>query len=465
MNLGLPRDAVVATWLPNWIEGYLLRYACERAGLIWLPVPRAARPHELGPILATAHAHAVVLAEAAHRDTWAELAQAGAKVPSLQHVVVARGQRGDALRLEDLASTPVAATERAMLLQRAIQPDEVVMLQPTSGSTGLPKLCEYLLAGAAARGRAQTDLFHLGQPDVLVAAVSGFGPSITPLLAGPVAGAEVVVLDHPSPDQLLDAVARRRATVVCGAPPVYRDLAPLLRHQPARADSVRIWYSTGMGMPVDLAEDLERLTRGITLSGYGGVDLGVWTAPTPEDPPEVRWRTVGRARAGTELRLDEHHEVWGRGPSSTTGYFHDPEGTRRAWTADGWFRTGDTGLIDADGNLRIVGRLSDVINRGGHKVYPQEIEQLLEQHPSVARAALAPMPDERLGQRVCAYVVPVDGAALSLADVVDFLRQRSVASYKLPERLEVVAGLPLTSGGKLSRPELAEDLRAKLHTR
>lgn len=468
VELGLPRDAVLATWLPNWPEAYLLRLACERAGLLWLPLPRALRQHELRPLLARAAAQAIVLPGAGPRDYLAELRELRPHLPRLRRVILARAPHAP-LSLEALAAGPPPQPPAA-LDGRQVRPHEVAMLQPTSGSTGMPKLCEYLLHGAMARGRAQAELFRLSPDDVFLACVQGFGPSIPPLLAAPVAGARVVVAEEHDAATLLRLIERERVTIVCAVPPILRDLA-LALEAGARADlgSVRVWYASGMVLSPELARALETRAGGVVLSAYGGVDLGVWAVSAPEDPPQVRWFTVGKPRGGTELLLvdddgrpTETGEVWGRGPSSVGGYFNDPQASRAAWTPDGWFQTGDVGRYDEDRNLVIVGRKAEVINRGGAKVYPAEVEHLLEQHPAVARAAVVPLPDDRLGERVCAYLVPRAGAAPTLEDLVAFLRARHLASYKLPEHLVLVPTLPTTSGNKPDRQALRADLAARL---
>ncbi len=462
---GFPRDGVLATWLPNAVENYLLRVACEKAGSLWLPITRSARGHELRQLLGTSRARGLVLAPSDRRDVWRELQEVLPALPDLRFLyVVGRSSGIPATPLEELAAPDAGPDEIGRLAERAYRPEDVAMLIPTSGTTGLPKLTQYLIGGAVARGRAQTDLFHMGPDDVILATVQGFGPSITPLLAAPVAGAHVVILDHATPDELLRTIGERRASIVCAVPPIYQQLVPLFRQRTSHLGSVRIWYSTGMGMPPALARSLEDATGAVVLSGYGGVDLGCWTSPAPDDPPSVRHFTVGRPRGGSEIRLAEG-EVCGRGPSSTGGYFADSEATSKAWGQGGWFRTGDIGRFDGEGNIIIVGRTVEVINRGGQKIHPGEIEELLRAHQGVADAAVVPFADERLGERVCAYVVPEDGATLTLDDVVRFLRERRVASFKLPERIEVVPSLPMSSGGKLLRDALREDLATRLLAR
>lgn len=462
---GLPRDSALASWMPNWVESYLLRIACEKAGLVWLPMTPALGRLEAVAVLQRSRACALVVAGSGRRDYMAELGHQQS-LPELRLLLTARGgARHGAQPLEELAGEPAAAEEVAALALRSCRPEEVSLLLPTSGSTGRPKLCEYLLAGTIARGRAQTELFKITSDDVIVATLPGFGPSITPLLAAPVSGAQAVLLEQPTPETLLDLIQARRATIVCAVPSVYHRLPDVISQRRADVSSVRHWYSTAMQMPPALAAALEEQSDGVVSCGYGAVDLGGWAATSPDDPRDVRWHTVGRPRGGTEIKLVDESgeaasegEIWGRGPSSSGGYFADPEATASAWDDEGWYRTGDLARFDGYGNLVILGRSFDVINRGGRKIFPTEIETLLERHPGVARAAVVPFSDDRLGQRSCAFVIPMDGARLTLEEIVGYLKGLGLATYKLPERLELVSEMPMASGWKISR----RDLRAEL---
>lgn len=470
VGTGLQRGAVVASWLPNSSEHYLVRLACEKAGLVWVPIPLRARAHELLPILNQSAAALIVVAESDRRDHPGEIEALRPQLPALRRLLLVGGRRADMLSVGDVLADQSGTVRPAALERRRLRWDQRCFLLPTSGSTGTPKLCEYVMAGTVARGKAQIALFGISARDVILATVQGFGPSLTPLLAAPVAGAQVVLVDHPTTEVLTRVIAEHGVTIVCAAPPIYRDLSACLETSRSKLESVRIWYSTGMPMPPELAVEIEQNTSGVVISGYGGVDLGCWTSPAPEDPQGVRWFTVGRPRGGSEIRLvpntghaDAEGLIEGRGPSSACGYYGDPEATASAWTADGWLRTNDVGDFDELGNLTIVGRLQDVINRGGDKVFPHEVEQLLEQHPQIARVAIVPFPDQRLGERVCAFIVPSGDEEPRLEQIKGYLESRQIASYKWPERLEVVRELPLTSGGKLAREVLRADLQRRMN--
>ena len=186
------------------------------------------------------------------------------------------------------------------------------------------------------------------------------------------------------------------------------------------------------------------------------------------DGADLAARSAGRASPGTEVRIADEHgrevargeegELQARGPSVFAGYYENPEATARAFTADGWFRSGDTARMDADGNVTLTGRVKDVINRGGVKYNPQEIELLVERLPGVLQCAIAPIPDERLGERACCYVVPRPGETVTLEAVCDFLLGKGIAKFKLPEHLEVVEEMPLTPTRKVIKDRLRPPL-------
>ena len=182
------------------------------------------------------------------------------------------------------------------------------------------------------------------------------------------------------------------------------------------------------------------------------------------DGADLAARSAGRPSPGTEVRITDEHgrevapgeegELQARGPSVFAGYFANPEATAAAFTPDGWFRSGDTARMDAAGNVTLTGRLKDVINRGGVKYNPQEVELLIESLPAVAQCAIAPVADERLGERACCYVVPRPGETVTLEAICDFLLGKGVAKFKLPERLEVLGEMPVTPTRKVIKGRL-----------
>ncbi|MBI2934847.1 MAG: long-chain fatty acid--CoA ligase, partial [Chloroflexi bacterium] len=232
-------------------------------------------------------------------------------------------------------------------------------------------------------------------------------------------------------------------------------------------------WNAGAFLPYQLAVEVEDKLGGTIMSGLGAADFGGTMIPELTDSRETRFLTVGKGKAGTVFRIVDENgqevkpgevgEIWGAGPSAASGYYMDPETTWQAWTRDGWFKTGDLGHLDAAGNLVLSGRKKDIIIRGGQNLYPSEIESLLSAHPAVAEVAIVGMPDPVMGEKACAYVVPHPGRDFSFDEMSAYLKSKGIAMYKIPERLEIAAGLPMVGGGvKIDKKALVQDISRKL---
>jgi non-ribosomal peptide synthetase component E (peptide arylation enzyme) len=217
----------------------------------------------------------------------------------------------------------------------------------------------------------------------------------------------------------------------------------------------------GASAAVETIRAYQANVHGHLIELYGMLETGFHTYTRFEDDAEAVNGTIGRVVGEMELRLmdergaDVPHgeigEIAARGPSVHLGYHDNPEANAQSFTGDGWFRTGDLGrYVDTKGNVQITGRSKEIINRGGKKFFPREVEEILYAHPKILHAAMVGLPDARLGERNCLCVVPKEGAELQLAEVVEFLRGQ-VADYKLPEHLEHFSELPLTGTGKIRR--------------
>lgn len=444
---GLPRAAPVLGWLPNCAELYLVRLACEQAGLFWVPVPASQGKRELASIAERVRPRAIfAMARFRERDYDAELAEVLSRMPfQALRIAVPAPQL---LRLEGSAPCPYPP----------LRLDEPAHALPTTGSEGTPKLAVYTLAAACMRAHAQAELLALSPADVVLTLSPGVGPARAAWLAAPVAGACVVAMPEFHAEAALERVAQERATIVCGSPSQLAMLAAKLDR--ADTSSVRLWYTAGAVLPVSLAEELETRTQALVVSTYGGADYGGWASPALDDAAQVRRRTVGKPRGGTEMAVvgadgrplpqGEVGEVIGRGPCCVSGYLGEAGAER--WR-DGWFHTGDLGRFDAGGNLTIVGRLKEVIIRGGDNVSPSEIEALLRSFPDIAEVAVIGVPDPVLGERVCACVVPSGGRRPELDALRLRLREQGLAPFKLPEKLLLLDSLPLV-GDKVDRRAL-----------
>jgi acyl-CoA synthetase (AMP-forming)/AMP-acid ligase II len=285
------------------------------------------------------------------------------------------------------------------------------------------------------------------------------------------AGAKAVLLDRFRPTSALDLIERERVTYVPTAP---ASLTAILQEPDlGRRDlaRLRIVVSGGASAPVETIRAWRRAAPGALLELLGMLETGYQAYTRATDDPEQVAGSVGVPAShmglklvdveGREVARGAEGDICCDGPSVHLGYHNNPTANVEVFLPDGWFRSGDLGMIDGDGNLRIVGRLKEMINRGGKKFFPREIEEILYTHPQVLYAAIIGIPDLRLGERNCLCLVPRPGGTPTLDDLVGFLGD-SVATYKLPERLELFAQFPFTPTGKIQRHALVREVVARM---
>ena len=475
IRLGLKRDDVLAIQLPNSAELPLIRVACEKAGLLALPLPRTLRHVEMSYTLSFTEAAAVVVPWVYRDFDYFEMIRSLHKrLPDLRHILIAGDEvPAGAISLDEVVRRPWEdGIDPSALEDRRYQAAEVSLINSTTGSTGSPKFAEYTAAARLLYGRGYVDVLGLTERDVIAAlSPAAGGPNIPVYFAAPQVGAKTVLLRHFEPETAFELIQQEKVTVACVVPAL---LAMMVRCQTRvqyDLSSVRFWLSVGAPLGSNLAREAEEKLGGMVLNTYGAVDWGGVVFTAPEDPPEVRYFTVGRPWVGTEVRLvdedgrvvpiGESGELQGRGPSCFSGYYGSPEESLKAWTSDGWFPLRDMGQWDGKGNLIILGRKDELIIRGGQNIQPGEIENHLLAHPKVKQAAIVGMPDPIMGQRVCAYIVPETEPELELEELVSFLRSRQLAPYKFPERLELMEELPMVSDTKVDKKFLAADIIEK----
>ena len=340
------------------------------------------------------------------------------------------------------------------------------LLLYTSGTTSSPKgvpLSYHQMLSNARLGVAEHDV-RAGDV-VLSAAPFGHLYALYSVELALAAGAAIALLPAFSPPALADAIERLRPTHLFLAPAHLAACVGTGLLERMNLSSVRLVVLAGAAVPPNLVRALApRLPNGEVCQLWGMTELQAGLYTRIGDGTDLVARSAGRASPGTEARIadedgrevarGEEGELQARGPSVFAGYYENPEATARAFTADGWFRSGDTARMDAAGNVTLTGRLKDVINRGGVKYNPQEVELLVESLPAVLQCAIAPVPDERLGERACCYVVPRPGESVTLEAICDFLLGHGIAKFKLPERLEVVDAMPLTPTRKVIKGRL-----------
>jgi acyl-CoA synthetase (AMP-forming)/AMP-acid ligase II len=463
-SLGYGPGDCLGVQLPNWPEFCPVVLGAARLGVRPTLIHPPYRAYELEYILGLTEARGLVVPGRYRETDYVELAsRVRARLPHLRDVIAARPTGGESLSLPDLlarhAGEPVRVPEPV--------PTDVFVLMFTSGTTSRPKGVIHLHANLLTACRAYVEAFRLGPADrwLIVTPFTHLTAFGIPFLTGALAaGGSVALLEAWDPESALDRIERHGITHLVGAPPMLIDLARRPDLSTRRLTSLRFLMYAGAPCPVDFLRRLQaQLGCGLAVF-YGWTEGLAHTFTTPEDPLEVTSLTVGRVGAGWEWRVVDDAggdvapggagEFWGRGPNLSPGYYRQPEFLRERFRPDGWFMSGDIVTRNPDGTFTYVARKDDVINRGGQKIDPREVEELLYQHPRVAHVAVVAMPDDRLGQRSCAFVVPTPGAPLTLEDLRLFLAEKGLAQYKWPERLELVDSLPMTPTGKIMRYEL-----------
>lgn len=344
----------------------------------------------------------------------------------------------------------------------ATAPDERRFLLYTSGSTARPKGVLHSDSTLLAECAAQAAFHRLGGAEVFivpssVAHVSGLNYGV---LLPVVLGATAVLMARWDPGEFLALVEAERATFCGGAPAFLQGAAD--HPDVARRDlsSLRVFPVGGADVPPDLVRRATRRLGIRTGRGYGSTEFpSITSTAGPDTPDELRATTDGRPIGTNQVRIRDD-EIEARGPELFCGYT-DPTLDSEAFTADGWFRTGDLGMIDTAGYLTVTGRRKDIIIRLGEKISAREVEQLLGEHPEVREVAVVALPDARTGERACACVVPVDPSSPPpLAELARFLETRGVSRRKHPEQLVILDALPTTPAGKTDK----QTLRAQILT-
>lgn len=370
---------------------------------------------------------------------------------------------------------PEACLETAASLPRP-DPNDVAVIFLTGGATGRSKLVPRTHNSFLGNVRV---IAANGTPDDVLINSTPVAHGMAnqgPLGSWITHGSRLVMVGSPRMRRILEVVSRERVTSLFLVPAQLADLLDDPDREAYDLTSLQFAGTTSAHLSQELA------LRACELFGafgcrFGGSAYGCTEGPSvghdPDEPLDRMLHTVGRRTSpghhwvvlgldGRELPAGEVGELAARGPSVFTGYYRAPEDNRAIFTGSGYYKTGDLGFIDAEGYIHLTGRLKDIIQRGGEAVVPTEIEELLVQHPSVSRAAVVAMPDTRLGERACAYVVPRPGADLTLDGLVDFLRSRGAGPLQWPERLELIPAMPETAAGKLDRVTLRADIATKV---
>jgi fatty-acyl-CoA synthase len=482
LSLGIGKDDKVAIWMAGYVEWAYVYFALARIGAVMVPVNTRYRPEEVAYVLNKSRASLLVFKEEPNKDymtLFNELCPGvdevsnpvpNVKLPFLKKIVVASDRQfGGCTSFNDLTKVGTGVSQQA--LQQAtsrVTSEDVAMIQFTSGTTAMPKGAMLfhvaMLRGAHYGSQAlrltEADRFFSPQPFFHV------GGSIEVMLAPIVSGCTMIVQPYFHAGEALALMERHRCNVLMGHQPHFIEYLnhPDLKTRKLVLEKGMIFASPEVNKRVNDEMGIKKLISpyGLTETHIGG------TVCEMDDPLELRMTTVGRPMPGVEIGIrqpngdkflpaEERGEVCFRGWCVTKGYFDDSQKTAEALDDEGWFRTGDLGVIGRDRYVRLVGRIKDMIRVGGENVAAADVEAILLKHDAVKQAVAVGMADPRLVEVVAVFIELKTGKRATEQQIVDYCRQH-LASFKVPRRVVFVRDWPITGAGKIQRYVLKESL-------
>ncbi|KXL07458.1 medium-chain fatty-acid--CoA ligase [Escherichia coli] len=469
---GIESGDRIAFQLPGWCEFTVIYLACLKIGAVSVPLLPSWREAELVWVLNKCQAK-MFFAPTLFKQTRPVdlILPLQNQLPQLQQIV---GVDKLAPATSSLSLSQIIADNTPLTTAITTHGDELAAVLFTSGTEGLPKGVMLTHNNILASERAYCARLNLTWQDVFMMLAplghaTGFLHGVTaPFLIG----ARSVLLDIFTPDACLALLEQQRCTCMLGATPFVYDLLNVLEKQPADLSALRFFLCGGTTIPKKVARECQQL--GIKLlSVYGSTESSPHAVVNLDDPLSRFMHTDGYAAAGVEIKVVDdarktlppgcEGEEASRGPNVFMGYFDEPELTARALDEEGWYYSGDLCRMDEAGYIKITGRKKDIIVRGGENISSREVEDILLQHPKIHDACVVAMPDERLGERSCAYVVlKAPHHSLSLEEVVAFFSRKRVAKYKYPEHIVVIEKLPRTASGKIQKFLLRKDIMRRL---
>ncbi|MCZ6875376.1 MAG: AMP-binding protein [bacterium] len=466
LDIGVEVGEVVSCQLPNWNQFVVIQYALSRIGAVSNPLIPIYRQRELRFMLKLAASKLVIIPRTFRDfDYTVMLRELHSELPALERIYVL----GDEVPEDMYAFDPLLAEpweqrgDVASLHARQVNPDALAEIIFTSGTTGESKGVMHTHNTILEPVLSLIDRLQMTEQEVFLMA-STFAHQ-TGYLYGvhmpTVLGATGVYMDAWNAAKAVELIEAERVTWSMGATPFLSDLtyAPTLAQH--NLDSLRIFLSAGAAIPRQLVIDAkERLNCAIS-AGWGMSENALVTVNRVDDAPEKVFGTDGCCLPGMEVKVvNEHSEelpvgqegdLLCRGPQHFAGYYQRPQVTADSFVGDGWFRTGDRAVMDADGYISISGRSKDIIIRGGENIPVVEVENLLHKHPKVQNATIVAMPDARLQEKACAYVIPQPGETFAFGEMIAYLLEQQLAKQYLPERLELLDEFPMTPSGKIQK--------------
>lgn len=466
VDLGIQRGDRVAVQLPNWWQWSALALACQRIGAILVPIVSSNREREVGHILDDSGAKLVVVPSVYREFDFTEMVrEIRPDVETLEHVVVVGGTNSGMRSILDLAGGDDLETDG-----RETRPNDISKIHYTSGTTGRPKgvmqtwntVCTTMETVSDLYDCDRSTVFHTASPMGHKAGTwSGW---LLPI----VSQGTVILQDQWEPETFVEAIETEGINVSMGSTPFLKDTTDASKVASTDLSSLRVFISGGAPIPRVVARQAREKLACSVISVWGMTETNIVTSTRLDDAEDKIIETDGRTIPGCDVKVldeegqqvfDREGDLFARGIGITVGYWNKPELNESAFDEECWLTTGDRAIMSEDGYIDVVGRSKDIIIRGGENINPLPIEDILLEHPDIDQAVIVGMPDDRLGERPCAYVVPSEpDGEITLADIRSFLDTAGIDRHKYPEYVVNRADLPVTSSGKIRRFKLREDI-------
>jgi 2,3-dihydroxybenzoate-AMP ligase/mycobactin salicyl-AMP ligase len=477
INLGLEKGDCVLLQLPNWSEYVCSYFALQRIGCIPVLLISGYRQLEVSHLGRLTEAKAWIVPESYRKiDYGSFIGAVKEENPQLQHVISVRAAKkgaGFTSNLESLMGQELSAGDRECLAMRRPEPTDVAHIVPSGGTTGLPKGIprthnEYICNVEYIHKAGE---MNTGDVCLLVVPV-GHNLALLNVVGSIFWGYKLVLLDSTKPQDICSIIQSEKVTYLPTVPSLVRRIIEIEQLPDYDLTSLKKISAGGEPSPPDLIREVYR-KLGCTYINEFGMAEGLLCRTSLTDNIEAICDTVGKPccpyeqikildEKGKELPPNKDGELVTKGPGIFAGYLKNPEENKKSFTADGFFKTGDQARMDGSGNLKITGRIKDLIIRGGENISPAQVEELLCSFPEVADAAVVGMPDKELGEKVCAYVKSAPGTKLDPEEIKTFMESRGASKLLIPERFEFVEDLPLTQAGKHDKKALREDIKRRI---
>jgi len=476
LDLGLAREDKLGLLLPDWPEYSIALYACAKLGIIVSPMNPLYRKMEILTVLNHLEAKALVIPEEWRGFRFADLLEEiRPEIPSLRHIIVKGKPKEGMSGFEELLSCGwgkklAPGFLENYLKENPVEADDLLEIAYTSGTTGRPK---------GVMETHNTRMLHsVGIAERMKASEEDVWLNMTPLFhttgncvvqhTAFLTGGTVILMGRYSTETSLREIERGRATIAVGVPTMFIDLMNHAHFEKTDVSSLRFALFTGAPMPPEVALQIVQRFRCGILQGDGTTECGSNVLSLPDSPIELIAQSPGPPLAvGNEVKIVDPNtnrivsigvpgEICHRGPTSFLGYYKDPELTLAAVDEKGWFHSGDLGTMDEEGNIRLIGRIKDMIIRGGENIYATDVESILYTHPKVKECQVVGIPDDRLGEKTLACIIlKKAGEVLTREEIYEFMKDKT-AKYKIPDQVMTIEDFPRTASGKVQKFKLRE---------